>query len=428
MFNPAIEVSFRLFIASIFVFFSLSTFAENFGIYDSRGLAMGGTTVAAGKTYQAQYYNPALLALHDVDEDDSQDGKFVFPNIVAQMMGPAEEVADTVNDNLEDLLTDAVNLYNAEQSAGSAAVVGIHARDLENLLQKLNRENLWANGFAGFSVSEPSLHEGGAFYFGVRAISVGEATIPEEDLILLNRYINAMDVLAAGGSTDDLPPDLVNESGELVDPSSRLDSSAELAAVIMGEWAISMAKQFTLFSQPISVGITPKLMQVEAFRDSSEFGQDNLSFENSGKSHLSMNLDIGVALELFEHYRIGLSVKDAIPHNFETEAELPITLRPRTRLGLAYVNDWVTVGLDVDVVENKPLAAELATQEASLGLEWSPLVGVDLRLGYRYDLMDMLEPIVSGGIGYQYKRFSIEASYASSEEITGASLQLGWFF
>lgn len=407
---------------------TVNTQAESFGIYDARGLAMGGTSVAAGKTYQAQYYNPALLALHDIDEDESQDGRFAFPNIVAQIMGPARLVADAVDDDLEAELTSAVNAFNAEQSAVSAAVVGEYSRDLEDLLREMRDEGLLVDGFVGFSVSEPSLHEGGAFYFGVRAISVGTAIIPEEDLALLNQYIDAMDFLAAGGAINDLPAGLVDADGNLIDPSSRLNSSVDLAAIVMGEWAMSMAKQFTFFNQPVSIGITPKLMQVEAFRDSTEFGQDNLSFADSGQVHLAMNFDMGIAVEFLNHYRVGITVKDVVAHDFSTKNDRRIRLRPRSRLGLAFVNDWITIGLDVDITENKPMASEPATQEASLGVEWTPLGRLDLRLGYRHDLMDLREAVLSGGIGYQHKRFNVDIAYAQSENITGASLQMGWAF
>ncbi len=407
---------------------SISSFAENFGIYDSRGLAMGGTSVAAANNHQAQYYNPALLGLHDVDEDDAEDGRFVFPNIVLQIAGPVEEVGEAVNDDIDDQLKNAVSTYNQQQTSENAAVVASFTREVENVIQELNEDDLLADTYFGLSVSEPSLAEGGAFHFGVRAFSVGVANIDPEDLVLLDRYIDAIDLLAAGGSPDDLPQDLVNEAGELIDPSDRLNSTADLGAIVIGEWAISMAKAFDVFGQSISLGVTPKLMQVEAFRDSTNFGQDDISFSDSQSSHLSMNLDVGVAIEFLDYYRVGFAIKDAIPHDFEVKNDAPIELRPRSRLGLAYVSDYLTIGVDVDIEENAPIASEVATQEASLGLEWSPINNLDLRLGYRHDMTALQSAVISTGIGYNLGGFSIEASYAESEELTGASMQMGWSF
>ena len=47
--------------------------AISYGVYDSRALAMGGSATAVGSHAQAAFYNPALLAFHDKEEEAGRD-------------------------------------------------------------------------------------------------------------------------------------------------------------------------------------------------------------------------------------------------------------------------------------------------------------------------------------------------------------------
>lgn len=53
---------------------------------------------------------------------------------------------------------------------------------------------------------------------------------------------------------------------------------------------------------------------------------------------------------------------------------------------------------------------------------------IDLRFGYRQDMAGEREDILSAGIRYQIWRFVAEASVATSSDVTGGALQLGWAF
>src|SRR5687768_6028093 len=54
---------------------SMPCVAISYGVYDSRGLAMGGSATAVGKYAQAAFYNPALLGFDDLDEERGRDGR-----------------------------------------------------------------------------------------------------------------------------------------------------------------------------------------------------------------------------------------------------------------------------------------------------------------------------------------------------------------
>ncbi len=389
---------------------------------------MGGTGVAAGNWQSAHYYNAALLAFHYEHEEDTRNGRVVLPNIVAQTDNAVEDIVDAADDELDQQLADDVNAFNADQSPENAGAVADTSRELQNLLGDLVNEDLSTEAFVGFSVSEPSLLEGGAFYFGVRALTFGDSNVPQEDIDLLERYVSALETVANGGDIADIPAELIDGTGALIDPTEQLNSSADLSAITISEWAVAMAKQVDFFGQELAFGLTPKVMRVDVFREDTEFQGEELDFEGSQKTYISLNADMGMALQLYDNYRIGLAVKDVIPEKFTTSNGLELQLKARPRMGFAYVNEWLTVGVDIDLMENEPVANEGLTQDASFGLEVSPLQSLNLRLGYRQDMTGVREDIIAGGVAYRFKRVFFELSYARSDRNTGAGLQFGWTF
>jgi hypothetical protein len=407
---------------------SLAVEAASYGIYDPRGLAMGGTGVASSSWHQAQYYNSALLALHDENEDDSRDGRFIIPNVVVQFDDVVEDIVDAASDDLDQRLSASINDFNTDPNQATAGNVAGDARELQGLLDNLANENVNSEAFVGFSVSEPSLLEGGAFYFGVRMLALGDSTITDEDQVLLDRYIGALEVIAAGGDVSSIPADLVDANGNLIDPTTQFNSSADLGGVAISEWAVAAAKQFDFFGQSLAVGITPKIMRVDVIRETTDFASTEIDFANSQRTYVNLNVDMGVALEMFDHYRIGFAVKDLVPEEFETANGLMLQLKPRPRFGAAYVNEWVTFGVDVDVMENEPIAGEATTQDVSAGLEISPFKAFDFRLGYIQDLTGMKEDTFAGGIAYQVKSLAFELSYSRGALSTGAAFQFGVAF
>ncbi|WP_019601382.1 conjugal transfer protein TraF [Teredinibacter turnerae] len=402
--------------------------AISYGIYDPRGLAMGGAGVGVASFHQAQYYNPALLALNDESENRTRDSRFVFPNLVVQVDDSVEAVIDAADDNLQENLERAVDGYNSSRSAEAAGEVANRARQLETLLVDLGNQQIEGEVVFGLSVSEPSKFEGGAFFISSRSISFADSTIPAADHALLADYINAMDVLAAGGSFADISPALLDGNGNLIDPSDRFNSSANITAFNLLEWGVSLSRKFEFFGQSVALGVTPKVLNIYAISDSTDFGDDELDFDDDEQSYLSVNGDVGVLFELFDHYRVGVAAKDLVPEKFTTNSGAELQLKTRSRLGLGYVRERFSLGLDMDLSENQPVAAEAPLQEVALGLEVTPLRGLDLRLGYRQDLSGNREDTLSGGLAYQIKRLVIELSYGQSDATTSGALQFGWRF
>lgn len=423
-----------------------ATNAIDYGINDARGLAMGGTVIAVGNTSQAAYYNPALLAFHEGDEDKNRDGRIYFPTVVARAADTVDAAISATNDNLDTALSDAINAFNSQRDAASAGEVANSSRDIRSVLSDIANKNLNLDAFVGLSVSEPGDHEGGAFYLGVRAIAGGTSNVPLEDFALLDEYISMMDEIAGGANAADVVaahPNLIDANGQLTDPTDLLNSSADVSALAISEWGLALAKEFSFWGQAVSFGFTPKMMRVDAYRDNADFnnanGTDIDQFSETKSTHMAFNADFGIAAIFLENYRLSFAIKDTFAKDFTTkQAADPITglagpdlvvkLHPRSRMGVGYVNKTFSIGIDYDLQQSTPMATEAPNQDISLGAEYQAFKNFALRMGYKRDLTDYHADVLSGGVGYQWRRFVAEIAYAQGDDMKGGALQLGWTF
>jgi len=419
---------FRLPLLSVLSSLALEVNAASFGTFDPRALSMGGATVAAGSSSHAHFYNPALLSFENEDEDYSRNGRFVFPGVTALISDAGQSAADIVADDLDEQITNAVNQYNAAPADVAAQQGVLNALvDFDDAIETLNQQVIEVEAHIGLAVTEPSDREGGSFYFGVRGLVFGQANVSDADLNLIDDYINALQTVVAGGDPSTIGGGVFN-GANLVDPRPSLTSQVQVSSLAIGEWGIAMSKEFNLWGQGVAFGLTPKIMQVEVYREDVNFVDDTPSYGENKKSHLTMNLDLGAAADIFDHYRVGVSIRDILPKTFASENGLEVQLEPRARLGLAYFNDYVTVGFDIDMIKNKPYASEPESQDLALGVELSPWDVVDLRFGYRQDFGGERSDILSAGVRYQIWRFVGEAAVATGDDIVGGSIQLGWAF
>ena len=429
--------------------FSSPAFAISYGIYDSRGLAMGGAATAIGTYAQAAFYNPALLAFHEEEEEAGRDGRVYIPNIVVQVSDGAQSAIDAVDDELDTQLSNAINQFNDAPLQASAGLIRDVATDLRDVLDDIATDDLSIDSFIGFNISEPSNREGGGFYFGARALAGGVANVSDADRELLGDYIESMGQIANGADPDAVAaqyPHLINSRGQLIDPTSTLTSNADVSALIVSEWGMALARQFEVRGQAIALGITPKLMRVDAFRDTADFndGLDSVEdaedeFKDSQETHLAFNADVGIAATIADHYRVSLTLKDAFKKQFSTKQQadpvtgepapdLKVTLSSRARMGVGYVSDTFSVGLDYDLDESTPMATEAGTQELSLGAEYVLFNSLAVRAGYRNVQTGFHANMASAGLGYRWKRFVMDVAYASGGGYKAGGLQLGWTF
>ena len=401
--------------------------AMTYGIFEARGMAMGGATVAAGDNNNALFYNPSLLAFYSEHEENTQDSRFLFPLIVPQLSDSTIDAENFTGSNPDDSLTGVVDQFNADPSAVNADAVVAVTRGIESDLAGLSGQDLTADIYVGIAGIQPSKRQGGGFFLGARIIGGGAANITEDDITLLRAYQEGLTFIATGGAEGVERPELFEADGTLRNPNQDFDSTLEGDGALFSELGVAMSKEIHLGRHPLAIGMNFKVLRVDTFEEVQRVIDGSLGVSDNRGRHLTLNADVGVAKE-FGLLRLGLAVKDIVPEDFDTALETPIKLRPRPRLGAAYQLEALQIGLDVDLARNRPLSTEPATQEAALGMEWPVLPKLKLRAGIRHDLRGERDSIFSLGLGTSWRRFLFDIAYADGGDATAGALQFGVAF
>ena len=399
-----------------------------YGIFDARTLAMGGASVAIANNSNAQFYNAALLAFNDEIEEKTQDARFFFPMIVPQVSESGFNAEEILSDGLLSDLSQAVEDYNQILDPISAQAVVDASADLDNALSELTDEDLFTDVYVGLAISEPGKLQGAGFFLGTRLLVGGLTNISPDDRALLDDYREGLTFIASGGMQGVAHPELFDANGELLDPANDFDSTATAAGVAITEAGVGMSSKARLFGQPLAIGISFKAMRFDTFEDVERVTVDRIDVERSSETKATVNIDLSLAKEFGDHWRVGLAVKDVIPHTYETSLGTNIRLRPRPRIGAAYASGPLLLGLDVDVIENEVLGDEQPSQEAALGMEWTIAQALSLRGGYRHDILGNRDGILSAGVGAVWKRLAVDLAYAQGSDARAGAIQFGIAF
>ncbi len=398
-----------------------------YGIFDSRALGMGGATVAAASTDHAVFYNPALMAFHDEYEDESEEGRFYLPLLALQTTESVIDVEGFVEDNLDGRLSATINNFNANGDEDSARSVLAATTDVLEALDDIDNRDLSADIHLGLAITEPSKREGGGFFFGVRVLGGGLAEVADTDVALLQDYADTLTFSTSDGAEGEFHPELFDGAGNLVDPNDSLASSFDARGVTIVEAGVAFSREYTFYGQKVALGVSPKIWQVEVYETSQRLVEGRRIRRNR-KTYRSGNLDVGLALELGDQWRVGLAVKDIVSHNYQTQAGGVAKLRPRPRLGVAYQLQRLQLGLDLDLAASEPVGSEAALQEAALGAEWVVSSWMRLRGGYRHDLEGARDDIASLGLGFGWRSFLFDFSYAKGSDSRALGIQFGYTF
>jgi hypothetical protein len=404
----------------------LPAWGSGYGIYDTRTLALGGTGVALGDINAGHFYNPALTAFHDGHEDRTRDGLHSLQLLLADLSSGARTAAEAIDEDLEGRLSNAIDALNDVPTAEAARAGISAARDLERAMRELRGENIQLDAHMGYSLSIPADREGGAFFLGSRLLAEGTSNVSDADFELLDDYVEALEFIESGGSVGQRHDELYDGNGRLIDPSERIESSATGAAALVTEIGVSAAWEVSIFGQPVSLGAAPKAVYLRVFNESWQVV--NGEFESNGEqeSDLYLNLDLGAVVTFAEKFRVGLAVKDLRRKTLYTPDGAAVFLEPRSRLGLAYVGDRWSLGLDADLAKSTGLRRVTPRQDVSLGVEYRVLDGFHLRAGYRHDLEGISGDQISTGLGWRLGRFALDLAYGSGSDTEGAGLHLGW--
>jgi hypothetical protein len=275
------------------------------------------------------------------------------------------------------------------------------------------------------SLSEPGDREGAGFYLGGRVVGGGLADITDSDQGLLRDYVEALDFIASNGQRGAAHPELFN-GANLIDPVDSLTSFARVKGAGIVEFGVSLAKEYDVLGFPVSFGVTPKLMRVQTYEATQAVSGGEIVSRTSEQDFNSGNVDVGVAVELADHYRIGLAVKDVMDQHFDTDLGNEVLIQAKPRLGMAYISEGLQIGLDIDLDTVTAIGEEASIQELSVGGEWQSSRNFYLRAGYRHDLNAEREDIASVGVGMHLGGVLIDIAYAYGNSSQGVAIQLGF--
>jgi len=404
---------------------SAYSLADGFGIFEPEALALGGASVAIASPGNAVFYNPAILAQQDVDEDSGRHGRFYIPALTFQASQSAQDLVEIDDDALSDRLTSSVDQFNTTRTAADAAQVVSASRELQSHLLDVKDEALYGDSFVGLVIAEPGPKQGGAFYVGGRVFGDGDlSSIEQQDLDLLEDYIEGLDFVASSGQSGAAHPEIFDGNGDLIDPRNDLLSSANAAGAVATEIGVGMAKQFEFSGQAIAFGVTPKLLLVKTYDAILNVAENRVDTGGDIEWQRRVNADIGVASKI-GNFNIGLAVKDLFSENFTTPLGQQLSIDPKPRLGVGYLGQRFKVGVDYDITPIKPFANGAETQDLAVGVEWQVERHIAMRFGYREDLQGTRGVALSAGIGVNWGRFLMDFSYVEGDDVIAAALQFG---
>lgn len=415
--------------------------AVPFAPVDGRSFAMGGTGVANARASSSGLFNPAMLAA----QKPSADFSIILPT-VGVIADDSGNVLDTLSDMQDGSLTqfeDAMTAWDNNQTLANATLVANAAGAVKNDLPKLNNKPVTLDIGAGFGFGVPSKTFGFGLHTTMNA-SVGVVTrIHPNDLTILSNMQAAAATNFAGcdASFQECAPG--PNFGELKDPAKILQSSEEAVGVAVGEVGLGFAHQFDIAGQKISLGITPKFVQIDTIQYHESMGSnedisDVIEDTKYRKEYTDFNADLGAAMTFGEEETatvVGLVVRNVMAKSYKTAGFVDshgtvwpayeIELNTQMRAGVAKRWNSFNVAADVDLTKNSGVGLNKDSQFLAVGGEMD-FRFIQLRAGYRHNLVsDGVKSMATAGIGLG--PLDISAMYAD-EHSYGANIQFGFSF
>ncbi len=357
--------------------------------HEARSLGMGNVGVATADIAAAPFANPAMLSFQKSDDDFSlllTAGAFFSDN---------DGVIDDI-DAFQDSTNDSEKLAIAKGLDGK-----VIAPELSGALA------------VGFTTEKYSM-----------AVSA------------------RVDVVVAGGLSN-----VSQNVSTINDPTYNL---LNIVGAQTTEVGFSIARSFELMEKKVSIGLTPKIVNVEAVKYSESISLDDTGLDNLTDDIQDLGdfttLDLGMVMAVTDNVRVGVTVKNLLTEemSFQTTdanndtTTTTLSFDTQLKVGAAYSNDFLTLGADLDLTENDSIVSSgavtgLKRQNLSLGVEFNAFDYAQLRLGMIKNIADGIssadkEAIYTAGVGL-WLGFNLDLAVMSGAgESLGAVVQTGFKF
>lgn len=388
-------------------------YAMPFGTFDPRSMAMGGTGVAAGTSANAGFFNPALLAIAHKDEDFSLELPVLGIRVADQ-----DEFIDRLdtfqNNNTIDNFSTAITAFNAAPSPVTKDVVVNTGNALITGLGTLSNRDLEMEVMAGAVVGVPGKKFAVSVFVASRAMGGMALNITQNDLSNIQVIL---DQLAA------------NNFSPITDPTTNMTSAVLGRGAVVSEVGIALAKEFEILGG-IGVGMTPKFQKIDTFDYALNLETADVTFNEGKKSYNSVNFDMGLGKDFKNHWKVGAVIKNLLPKSYTTALGNKLEMKPQVRIGAAHQTNWSVVSMDLDVMENDPIAAgfDTPTQYAGIGVELNAFDLFQFRLGYRHNLSNSDTSVATAGVGFSPFGVHIDIGLMGSSKEVALGLQTGFRF
>ncbi|WP_017443972.1 conjugal transfer protein TraF [Gayadomonas joobiniege] len=384
---------------------------------DARNMGLGGVNTVGGHYLNAPSGNPALLSSQARESDDFG---FMLPNFSARAEDPDElfDSIDDLQDSIDELdeaidnASGSQNVEDAEQvKAARDQVVADFAKTEGEILLGVNLGTVIAThtGAGSFSLS----------VLGNLDL-IGVTDIDDGDIVGLN------------------DAETVEELEEQLD---NLDSKAGIIAAAVVDAGLTYANKYQIDGHQFAFGTTLKAQRIDVFnyQDSiSDFDDEDFDEDQYLADDTQFNLDLGVVYQLSESWTVGLSARNVLGGEVESQPievggeTVTYKVSPQAAVGIAYQNRFVTLAADVELMaEERFLESEKDdSQYASIGAEFDLYRWAQLRVGFASDLESNYEDKYTAGIGlspFDVLHINIGAQYADDRK-GAAGVQLAFTF
>lgn len=252
------------------------------------------------------------------------------------------------------------------------------------------------------------------------------------------------DVVIAGGLSDvatgNPSPGYVSD---VLDPTFNI---LTIAGAKIDEVGVFFARNFEIMGKKLSVGFTPKIIfiQVVEYSESIIAASTDLTTltDNSVKNLDDFTtFDVGVIFGLTENIKVGLTAKNLITEEVKFTTIVGsqtittiLSFETQLKTGLAYSNEFITIGADLDVTENDSVVpGGLKTKNMSVGVEIDVFDIAQARVGMMKNLADGIsveaeKVLYTASLGFSLG-FNLDiAVIAGDGSSAGAFIQAGFKF
>ncbi len=429
--------------SALFIAGTTTALAIPFSPLDPRSMAMGGAGIASTSAASATAFNPAMLAAGETG--DIEESFAVELPIVGMRIADPDDFVDSLD---------------AFQNTGYIAALetSIANEDFASISTDIDNLNNSVDGLTSLSGKPLNIEMGGGMVVSIPGKSFAMA-LSATGNVYTSAVINyndatvltalgvdaglASDCLASGGvgaACDALDPttgsstyitwDGANYTNTF-DTATDLTSSVVATGASISDVGLSFAREFS----GVAIGITPKMSSISTF-----YYEEGVNTADTGNAsdtttdYSDFNIDVGVAKDLGDGWRVGAVVKNLLANSYDYidntgAVRGAIEIEPMLRVGLSSQSDWYTVVADLDLTKNAPVGSgEEGTQYASIGAEFNAFRIVQLRVGYRTDLVNSDRSTVSAGFGLSPLGVHLDMAVAASDTEVGAALQFGFRF